>query len=124
MLLVSDLVLSELVEAPPAVRAVFDDLPVACREFIPIDGVVTKLRDAYIAAGVVGFDSQRDATHVAAATVAGADAICSWNFKHIVRLDKIKAYNEVNRRLGHGVLTIVTPQEVQVHGPDESEEGL
>ena len=41
-----------------------------------------------------------DATHVAAATVAKADAVVSWNFKHIVRLDKIKAYNEVEARDG------------------------
>ena len=30
----------------------------------------------------------------------------------IVRLDKIKAYNEVNRALGYGVLTIISPKEV------------
>jgi len=34
---------------------------------------------------------------VVAATVAQADAIMSWNFQHIVRLDKMKAYNQVNQ---------------------------
>jgi hypothetical protein len=33
---------------------------------------------------------------VAAATVARADAIISWNFKHIVRLDKMKGSNQIN----------------------------
>jgi hypothetical protein len=43
-----------------------------------------------------------DAAHVAAATIARADAIVSWNFRHIVRLDKMKAYNQIN--LLHGDL--------------------
>ena len=45
-------------------------------------------------------------------------AIVSWNFKHIVRLDRINAYNDVNERRGFRRLTIVTPLEV-VHGIDE-----
>ena len=54
-----------------------------------------------------------DATHVAAATVARADAIVSWNFKHIVRVDKMRAYNQVNLQTGFGLLSIVSPQEVR-----------
>jgi hypothetical protein len=46
-------------------------------------------------------------THVAIATVSQPDAIVSWNFKHIVRLDKMKAYNQVN--LLNGILTIISP---------------
>src|SRR5690349_11582655 len=97
VLLVSEMVMLELVGAPPVVQSVFDGLPVEAREFVMVDDAVTSLRNAYIEDGVVGQGSQEDATHVAAATVARADAICSWNFKHIVRLEKIKAYNEVNR---------------------------
>jgi len=32
-------------------------------------------------------------------------------FAHIVRLDKMKAYNQVNLINGYGILTIVTPKE-------------
>ena len=78
-----------------------------------------QLRDAYLDAGVVGPKWMDDATHVAAATVAQADAIVSWNFKHIVRLDKIKAYNEVNRKMGFGALTILSPKEVVYDNADE-----
>jgi hypothetical protein len=45
--------------------------------------------------------------------VSRVDAIVSWNFKHIVRLDRIKGYNQVNLSLGYGILTIVSPKEVQ-----------
>ena len=43
----------------------------------------------------------------------------SWNFKHIVRLDKIKAYNEVNLKMGFGALTILSPKEVVYDNTDE-----
>jgi hypothetical protein len=42
-----------------------------------------------------------------------ADAIVSWNFKHIVRIDKMRAYNQVNLQSGFGLLWIVSPQEVR-----------
>jgi hypothetical protein len=53
-----------------------------------------------------------DALHVAIATTAGVDAIVSWNFKHIVKLDKIKRYNDINMTRGFQKLTIISPQEV------------
>ena len=54
-----------------------------------------------------------DATHVALATVAGADAIVSWNFEHIVRVDKMRAFNGVNLLEGFGFLSLVSPDEVR-----------
>ena len=63
-------------------------------------------------AKILGTEWIDDATHVAVATVARADAIVSWNFKHIVRLDKMKAYNQVNLMNGYGILTIISPKEV------------
>ena len=53
-----------------------------------------------------------DATHVAAATAARADAIVSWNFKHIVHWDKIRLFNAVNLREGYAPLEIRSPKEV------------
>lgn len=49
-----------------------------------------------------------------AATVARADAIISGNFKHIVRLDKMKGYNQINLLNGYGILTIISPLEVTI----------
>lgn len=43
---------------------------------------------------------------------ARADAIVSWNFKHIVRYDRIKGFNRVNLEMGYGLLTIVSPKEI------------
>ncbi len=118
-LLVSDVVVRELTDAPQPVMQLFKELPESTVEAVPLSEEVLQLRDAYLVAGVVGPKWMDDATHVAAATVAQADAVVSWNFKHIVRLDKIKAYNEVNRKMGHGVLIILSPKEVVYDDADE-----
>ena len=43
----------------------------------------------------------------------GAGPIVSRNFRHIVRLDKMRTYNEVNLQAGVGLLSIVSSQEVR-----------
>lgn len=54
------------------------------------------LRDACLDAGALGARWADDAAHVTAATVAQADLIVSWNFKHLVKWDKIRAFNAAN----------------------------
>lgn len=110
--LVSEFVLKELVDAPERVQERFASLPAPSIERLDITPPVLALRDAYLAAGIVGPRWKEDAAHVAAATVARADAIISWNFRHVVRLDKIKRYNQVNLLNGWGILTILSPREV------------
>jgi len=33
--------------------------------------------------------------HIALATIAEADILVSWNFRHIVRFDKIRLFNRI-----------------------------
>ena len=112
VLLLSDVVLAQLADAPARVRAILQSLPATVVEKVEITEEVLQLRDAYLTARILGLRCADDAAHVAAATVARADAIVSWSFQDIVRLDKIKAYNQVNSRQGYGILAIVTPKEV------------
>jgi len=102
----------ELNRAPERVRTLFDRIPEACKQRLSAGNEVANLSRAYLDAGVVGTKWLDDTLHIAAATVAGADAIVSWNFKHIVRLDRIKGYNQVNLEQGYQVLTIVSPKEI------------
>jgi predicted nucleic acid-binding protein len=111
-LLLSDIVVAELADAPRQVQQVLRSLSPAAVEKVELSDEVLALRDAYLAANILNRRWADDAAHVAAATVARADAIVSWNFQHIVRLDKMKAYNQVNLLQGYGILTIVTPKEV------------
>jgi len=110
-LLVSDVSRREIVFAPARVRDFFDEW-LAFMRLVPVDGHVLALRDAYVAAGIVSAKWAEDAAHVAAATVAQADLIVSWNFRHIVHFDKIRLYNAVNALRGYRQLEIHSPQEV------------
>ncbi len=112
ILLISEVTRRELEKAPAQVQKMLASIPRKCIEEVLASEPAIHLRDAYIRAGIVGLKWLDDALHVALATVVKADAIVSWNFKHIVRLDKIKAYNEVNLQAGHSIITIVTPREV------------
>jgi hypothetical protein len=118
ILLLTDVVIAELQDAPEKVSKIIASIPTDIVERIQIDAEVLALRDAYISAGIVGIKWSDDATHVAAATVARADALVSWNFRHIVRLDKMKLYNQINLLNGYGILTIISPKELTAHGKE------
>jgi len=75
-----------------------------------------ELADAYIADGAVGPRMRADALHIALATVARVDVLVSWNFKHIVNLTRIHAYNAVNLKRGYPLLEIRTPREIVEDG--------
>lgn len=117
-LLISEVVTRELEPAPSHIKRILSDMPDGSIEVIPLHLPILTLRDAYLDAGVVERRALDDAMHVAAATVARADAIVSWNFRHIVRLDRIRLYNEVNEQQGHPRLTILSPMEVRFGDDD------
>ena len=111
-LVISNLVSDELQEAPEVVRAVLLSIPKESIEPVFASKAAIELRDAYLAADILTPKSKNDATHVAIATVERVDAIVSWSFKHIVRLDRIKAYNQVNFQNGYGMIQILSPREI------------
>jgi hypothetical protein len=112
VLLVSDVLIDELGGAPDEVAAILADLPPIAIESVHTTDEALQLQDAYLAAGVVDKNAHFDALHVALATIARADLIVSWNFRHIVHYDRIRAFNAVNLREGYGVVTIHSPREV------------
>jgi hypothetical protein len=81
-------------------------------ESVGVTAEAEALRDAYLAAGVVGQASMEDAEHIAIASVAAVDLIVSWNFRHIVHFEKIAGYNAVNLLQGYPPLRIFSPKEV------------
>lgn len=111
-LLFSEVLESELRSAPEQVQQLFVELPGEVREKIAFSEEIEGLAREYVAQGVVSESHIGDCRHVAAATIGRADAIVSWNFRHIVKLDKIKGYNKVNLMNGYGMLTILSPREV------------
>ena len=118
IVLMSEIVIQEILKAPLRVQEVLTSLPSVTLERIELTPEIISLRDAYLAAKIVAPRWTDDATHVAAATIARADAIVSWNFTHIVRLDKMRAYNTINLLNGYGILTIISPKEVRYDDPE------
>ena len=77
------------------------------------------LADTYIDEKVVEKTSIEDCRHIALATIHKVDVLASWNFKHIVNLDRIKGYNSVNLRLGYSMIEIRSPKDLVNYGNDE-----
>lgn len=111
-IIASDVLKEELDDAPQHVNDFFDDLPESQIERVVSTGESDKLAERYIAEGVVGESSMNDCRHVAVATLNEADVLVSWNFRHIVKLNKIYRYNAINKLLGYREIEIRTPIEV------------
>ncbi len=110
--LISDITLNELQYAPVQVQEIINTIP---------DEHITKLVKTkesemlagyYIKEHAVTKRFYEDALHIAIATINKADILVSWNFKHIVNLEKIRKYNSVNLKYGYQILDIRNPREV------------
>src|SRR5262249_39093836 len=102
--------------APSRVREILREIPPDILEEVRFNGEASDLAHEYLAARVIGAAHLEDARHIATATVQRVDVLVSWNFKHIVNLDRIHGYNSVNLRLGYAILEIRSPQEVIRYG--------
>ncbi len=112
VLVISDLLVAELEDAPKQVADLLRTLPPEAFERVEVSEEAVRLRDGYISAGVLGAASENDALHVALASVNYSDMIVSWNFRHIVHYDKIRGFNAVNLKEGYSIIAIHSPKEV------------
>jgi hypothetical protein len=58
------------------------------------------LVDVYLEHKILTLRFRNDMLHIALATIAQVDILVSWNFKHIVRFDKIRQFNAANLEQG------------------------
>ena len=112
VVIVSDMLKYEVGHAPQCVREFFNSLPESQIEQVALTDESDALAKRYIAENVVGPTSLDDCRHIALATLVKADALVSWNFKHIVNAARIRGYNSVNMKLGYAQIDIRTPYEV------------
>lgn len=115
---VSDLLDLELLEAPQQVRELIEKYSADKFERVVLTADAIQLADAYITEKVVGKTSLEDCRHIALATINRVDVLASWNFKHIVNLDRIKGYNSVNLKLGYPMIEIRSPKDLIKYGND------
>lgn len=112
IVIVSDVVLLELEGAPDNVRGVLADVPSENIEYVSLNEESIQLADSYLKDGVVAESSISDARHIAIASVERVEVLVSWNFKHIVNINRIHLLNSVNIKLGYPLLEIRSPREV------------
>jgi len=110
---ISTLVLEEVDRAPVAVRR---RIAAELRRsgVTPLDESAESLMLArlYVASGAMPAKSEDDARHIAVAAVNGIHTVVSWNFHHMVNVERRRRINAVNLREGLPFLDIVSPWEI------------
>jgi len=110
---ISSLTEEELEDAPEEVRNLLNDFEYHLIKILP---EYEDLADEYIQEKVVGTTSRDDCVHIATATINNVDVLVSWNFKHIVNVERIRGYNSINIKNGYKHLEIRSPKELGLYG--------
>jgi hypothetical protein len=114
---ISNLLELELTGAPQYVKDLLYKYSQEKFERVQLTEEAIILADKYISEKVVGKTSLEDCRHIALATINRVDILASWNFKHIVNLDRIKGYNSVNYKYGYPMIEIRSPKDL-IHYED------
>jgi predicted nucleic acid-binding protein len=117
-LLYSTVTQDELENAPEKVKDLVKSLKAEFTEFLDTTSEAVDLATEYITEKVVGKTSYADCLHIALATINRADFLVSWNFKHIVNIQKIRGYNSINIKNGYKQLEVRSPREFKKYEDD------
>jgi len=110
-ILYSTITQDELINAPERVKELVKKIKEKDTEFVIETDEVVELALNYISEKVVGETSYADCLHIALATIEQADYLISWNFKHIVNVERIRGYNSINIKNGYKIIDIRSPRE-------------
>ena len=108
----SNVLTKELLKAPQEVKDLLLLYKECEFENVELNQESESLANAYIDENVVGATSLDDCQHIAIATINKVDILASWNFKHIVNINRIRGYNGVNLKKGYATLEIRNPREL------------
>lgn len=110
--IISDITIMEILDAPRNVNQLLEKLINSSSELVTSNEQTDKLASYYLKEGALNRKSIEDAQHIALATYNNVSAVVSWNFKHIVNMDRIRLFNSVNLKYGYGLIDIRSPREV------------
>ncbi|MFQ5708373.1 MAG: PIN domain protein [bacterium] len=114
----SEIVEAEISDAPKNVREQFIEFLKMNPEVQKISEEAIKLVDVYLQHKILSERFRNDMLHIALSTIGDVDILVSWNFRHIVRYDKIRQFNAVNLEQGYHTLDIYSPREVTSYEKD------
>jgi len=109
--LISDTLVAEMTAAPANVRELLQCVLPQCERLILTPETI-RLQQVYPRANVVTPKYADDALHMAQATVARAQVLASWNFRHLVNPNKTRQFNGVNVIEGFDFLVIMTLMDI------------
>jgi len=109
----------EMRNAPERVRDLFADTFPA-EALLDITPESECLAAAYMERHILTPKYTDDARHVAICTVSQIEYLVSWNFKHLVNVEREKGFNAVNLLQGYRSLRIVNPLELIYGNQDQS----
>jgi predicted nucleic acid-binding protein len=109
---VSSILGTELYDAPEHVKTLLQKYDKSCFEEVEMTTEAEQLANRYITEKVISKTCFEDCCHIALATIHRVDVLASWNFKHIVNLDRIKGYNGVNLKMGYSTIEIRNPKDL------------
>src|ERR1017187_7365148 len=92
----SDVTAAEVADAPARVRELHQEMLVLAGSVLVLTTEVGDLVAAYEACKILAAKYAADMRHIALATTAAVDSLVSWNFKHIVPLERIRLFNAAN----------------------------
>ena len=118
-LLFSTVTQEELALAPDNVKKLVENIKIDDTEFIEANEETVELATQYILEKVVGQTSLPDCLHIALATINRADFLISWNFKHIVNVQRIQGYNAINIKNGYKQIEIRSPRDFMTYGDND-----
>ena len=119
-LLLSELIDAEIQDAPNEVKDIYTEFRECTEVICMVNLEAIDLANAYLNHNILSQNYRNDALHIAVATIAEADLLVSWNFKHIVHFKKIQRFNAINLEMGYKNLLIYSPREVTLYGSEGS----
>ena len=107
----STIAFDELTNAPGTVRELFRETfePGA---LVVVTPEMEHLAARYVEQSVITPKYTDDARHVAVCTVEKLDFLVSWNFRHLVNVQREAGFNAVNLLHGYQTVRIVNPLEL------------
>lgn len=107
----SAITVAELAHAPVRVRDVLSTT-FKPESIVDPTAEMEQLASLYLAQSVVSRTYSDDARHVAVCSVLRFDYLVSWNFRHLVNVEREKRFNAVNLLHGYHSVRIVSPLEL------------
>lgn len=118
-IVLSDVTVGELEDAPERVRALPETIPASNIELVNITEEELRLAGKYVSEGALTPKYYSDAQHISISTKLKVESLVSWNFRHMVNFFRIKQYNSINLKFGYSIIDIRTPKEVTYEDPEQ-----